>query len=503
MTASGLALTLLNPEYITRQIEVLDSKTSGIQGHLVSLTPTRPEDAPDKWEAAALKSLQQGTPEVSGLVDMAGQTYLRLMRPVVVEQACPACHYGTEDKVGYVRGGLSVSVPMAPVWAEGAPAIFANALTGGSLWLIGMIGLVVANRRSVRSKRQHQEAYASLGESEDKYRTLVEAMDDPVVVKDTAGRYIVANEAAALMHGRARAEFIGKTAAEVFGPEAAREMMENDRRVVAEGAVIESDEDHSMYEGGRIYHRRKSPLRDAAGRVVGIVSVGRDITERKRAEETLRESEERYRSLFVTAHDAIFVTDANGLYVDVNQQASALTGYSYDELLAMSISDLLAPEGRATGTRMFGELIATGRVKGEVWLQHKDGRKIDAELSTMRVGLDHFQAIVRDITGLRQLEEARARLAAIVESSHDAIVGETLEGLIVSWNPAAQQLFGYAAAEVMDLPVLLLFPPSKGEEVAGILERIGAGQKHPELRHGAPAQGRNPSRRRREHLSLR
>jgi two-component system, NtrC family, sensor kinase len=88
-----------------------------------------------------------------------------------------------------------------------------------------------------------------------------------------------------------------------------------------------------------------------------------------------------------------------------------------------------------------------------------------------------FAAFVRDMSEQKQTEEARARLAAIVQSSDDAIVGKTLDGIILSWNPAAERLFGYSSQEAVGKPMLILIPLERHTEEPAILMRIANGER--------------------------
>ncbi len=92
VTPSGRALTLINPAYMTRLVHELGRATTGTRAHITSLNPLRPENAPDEWEAQALRRFEDGAAEVSSLEVIDGAPYVRLMRPLVVEQSCLKCH---------------------------------------------------------------------------------------------------------------------------------------------------------------------------------------------------------------------------------------------------------------------------------------------------------------------------------------------------------------------------------------------------------------------------
>jgi hypothetical protein len=113
-TPAGRALTLINPAYMTRQVHELEATTHGMCGHITSLNPLRPANAPDDWERQALHAFEQGHIEVVSLEKLDDKPYLRFMRPMIVEQGCLKCHAEQGCREGDIRGGISVSVPWQP-----------------------------------------------------------------------------------------------------------------------------------------------------------------------------------------------------------------------------------------------------------------------------------------------------------------------------------------------------------------------------------------------------
>jgi|OpeIllAssembly_1097287.scaffolds.fasta_scaffold27988_2 signal transduction histidine kinase len=145
-TSSGLALTLVNPAYMTRQVNQMAEGIQGSKGHLTSLKPIRPENAPDPWETSALKAFEQGAKEISSVEEMDGGVYMRLMRPFFAEKPCLKCHAVQGYKEGDIRGGISVSIPMAPLRAIEGHQLTGISLAHGALWIIGMAGIVISRR---------------------------------------------------------------------------------------------------------------------------------------------------------------------------------------------------------------------------------------------------------------------------------------------------------------------------------------------------------------------
>ena len=160
-TTSGKALTLINPAYMTRQVQELAMKTYGAKGHITSLNPIRPENAPDPWEAQALKAFQLGKSEVSSVEKMQGADFFRLMGPLVTEGGCLKCHAAQGYKVGDIRGGISVSIPMGPLEAIKRSHLFTLYLGHGLLWVVGIfgigVGMYILNRQIASRRRAEEE----------------------------------------------------------------------------------------------------------------------------------------------------------------------------------------------------------------------------------------------------------------------------------------------------------------------------------------------------------
>jgi diguanylate cyclase (GGDEF)-like protein len=153
-TPSGRRLTLINPAYMNRQVYELAQEIGQMQGHLHSLKPLRPENVPDSWETSALKAFEQGQPEVKGIEKLDGKEVFRLMRPLITEKSCLACHAAQGYRLGDIRGGISLAVPMASLRQVQAP--MQVALVGGHalLWLLGVLGIVVAVRNLEKAHLQ-------------------------------------------------------------------------------------------------------------------------------------------------------------------------------------------------------------------------------------------------------------------------------------------------------------------------------------------------------------
>lgn len=151
VTPSRRKLTLINPAYMTRQSHELALQTTGVRGHITSLNCIRPANEPDPWEREALLAFQNGSKEQSDVMEMEGQPYLRLMRPLITESGCLKCHGAQGYKEGEIRGGISVSVPLLPFLAINHTRKVSFITFHAIMWLAGLaavsIGGLVINRQ--------------------------------------------------------------------------------------------------------------------------------------------------------------------------------------------------------------------------------------------------------------------------------------------------------------------------------------------------------------------
>ena len=215
------------------------------------------------------------------------------------------------------------------------------------------------------------------------------------------------------------------------------------------------------------------------------------VAERKRTEQSLKQSEARNAAVLRGALDCIITMDQKGRVLEFNPAAEATFAYGRDDVLGRELGELIIPPGlRDHHRRGLAHYLATGESpilnkRIEITAARATGEEFPVELTVIRDPSSDppvFTGFVRDITARKRAEEAREQLAAIVESSDDAILGKTLDGIILSWNLGAERMYGYRAGEVVGQPVSLLAPPDRADEAPSILERVkrGAGVEHHE-----------------------
>src|SRR5579859_3622521 len=203
-----------------------------------------------------------------------------------------------------------------------------------------------------------------------------------------------------------------------------------------------------------------------------------DIFARRKAQDHLQFQA----TILQNVSESLIITDLQGRIIYWNAGATSLFGYTAEEMLG-NTPGLLYPEMQEQLLLLDLKLILEGKDYIGVWKgRRKDGTPIWIDIKTtllrdtrgVAIG---FIGFAKDITERRRVEEASFRLAAIVESSNDAIIGKTKEGIITSWNSAAERIFGYTAEEAVGQPVTLLLPPDREDEFTTFMEQIAHGEE--------------------------
>ncbi len=176
-TPSGRLLTKINPAYMTRQVFELQKKRLGTQGHITSLKPINPKNAPDEWERRALTLFEKGEKEYWEKVTFRGGPAIRLMLPLVTEKACLKCHAKQGYKLGDIRGGISVFVPLKPYLLLERREIARSVMVDLFLWIAGLLLIFVGTTRvSAETKK--------LSMSEYRFRAMFENSPEPMFIFD-------------------------------------------------------------------------------------------------------------------------------------------------------------------------------------------------------------------------------------------------------------------------------------------------------------------------------
>jgi PAS domain S-box-containing protein len=299
---------------------------------------------------------------------------------------------------------------------------------GGNLrWILGKGGAVYdAAGAATRvfgvniDITERKAASESLRRTEALLTAVSETTDDAIYVKDLDSRLVMVNPATVRLVGKPLEQILGHTDAEFYDdPAIAHSILEHDRALIRHGEPQVFEETVESPSGHRIMLSSKVPWRDRDGRIIGIIGISRDITERKRAEQALADSEERYRRIVETAEEGIALHAADGTITYVNERMANMLGYSRAELVGRSSLDFV-DEGEREAVIRAREALKEGRgVHRERRLLRKDGSTLWT-LSNVTPQRDETGKVVghlamhTDITPLKEagdaLREVNARL---------------------------------------------------------------------------------------------
>ncbi len=280
---------------------------------------------------------------------------------------------------------------------------------------------------------------------------LTDNSPDAIYVKDTQSRWLMANPAVLRIVGKSSKEALGKTDLELYAdPEIGMAILKNDRQILKGKKAETFEEFADTPDGRRLFLSTKAPWFDAKGSVIGLIGISHDITEHKKAEEALRESEGRFRMLSETSPIGVGVSSADGRLLYTNPAYETMLGYDRGKLLGKKASDLyLNPDDRTSWLRAMKE---GGAVRNrEIRLKRKDGIPIWVSINTSDIFYGGQQALmgtIQDITERRQAEKLRRalaeqeklRLGAAVEQASDAVVMVNLDGTIRYVNAAFEAI---------------------------------------------------------------
>lgn len=315
---------------------------------------------------------------------------------------------------------------------------------------------------------------------------LASAMDAIIAIDETQ-HIVLFNEAAGRMFGCSVDDALGSHVERFIPPRFREEHRKHidryartgttNRRMGALGDVC------GLREDGRELPLEASISQIGSGNPKLLTVVLRDLTKKRRLEETIRKEQDFARRLLDTAHAIVLVLDTSGRIVQYNGFMRDLCGYDLEEVRGRDWFDTFVPAAdRGRLRERFLRSVQGSRTQGSVSeVTARDGstrivRWWDAELREGDGPLTGLLCIGHEITEQREAQQDAEFLAALVLSSSDAIIGRTLEGTIVTWNRAAEEILGYSSAEVVGRSVTFLFPEDRMAEHAEIMDRVRAGE---------------------------
>jgi diguanylate cyclase (GGDEF)-like protein/PAS domain S-box-containing protein len=427
VTNGGLALTLVNPAYMTRQIAEIAQQAEGVQLHITSLKPLRPANAADPWETAALQRFDAGLAEIVELIPGATPVH-RYMAPLRITKACLACHEKQGYQLGQIRGGISVTMPAAGLLA------IRDGERIRSVALHTMVFAVVAAllQLLVKRTRNHLLALESLARQQEMViderthalsetnaelereladRELASAVFDnaaeAIIITDEADRFVEVNPAFSLMTGYAASEVLGKAVSMIKSgrhpPEFYSEMWQSlSRDNRWQGEVW------NRRKNGELFFVWMSIARIAGGaQPVRYVATLTDITPRKELEDALRHQ---------AYHDPLTDLPNRALFAD-RLRVALLQAERHGRPFALCFIDLdyFKPVNDEFGHAAGDDVLVETATRLRLCVRAAD--------TVARVGGDEFAAILTEVGSREEVEEVAARIVAELARPFELKVG--------------------------------------------------------------------------------
>ncbi|NLE94589.1 MAG: PAS domain S-box protein, partial [Dehalococcoidia bacterium] len=343
-------------------------------------------------------------------------------------------------------------------------------------------GRVIALQGVIRDITERKKAERLLRESEERFRSIMASMQDVVFTLDREQRHTGVYGPWVERAGLTAEFFLGRTADDIFGSEAAQVHREANTRAL-QGEFVVYDWSAPSADGTHYYQTSLSPIRDADGNVQGLVGIGRDITPHRKVQRELELSELRYRTLFERSLDAVCLVAADGTLLEANPAYLALFGYATEDVGRVNVREhYLNPAER-------DEYVSALERDGAVIdcrtrLLRTDGTVMDCIRSSVAHRDESgrivtIQTVTRDVTewvraqdDLRRSEE---KYRALFEQSMDAVAIYAVDGTLLDANPAHLALFGLSAADIGRRNVLSVYVnPADRDEFLRRLDRDGA-----------------------------
>jgi len=324
----------------------------------------------------------------------------------------------------------------------------------------------------IATLRQRLEA------SERQFRAVFDSALDAMVVLDDEGRYLDVNAAACALYGRRREEMLGARVGDFSAPSPSRDTWSTQ-------AGTGRGDWHIVRPDGT---RREVEFAAADFETGRRFAVIRDVTERRRAEETLRAREERFRALVENSSDAVLLVAADGTVIFHSEAARRILGYESGERLGRSAFEIVHPDDLPRVRRVFGEALARPGVPFTTGF--RVARKEGGWRSVEGVATNHLEAPAigavvvnyRDVTDRNQAEEqlrgSEARLRAVLDAALDGVIGMNAGDVITYWNPRAEVIFGWKREEALGQILRDLIIPERYREAhrRGMAHFLATGQ---------------------------
>jgi len=307
--------------------------------------------------------------------------------------------------------------------------------------------------------------------ADDRYKKIFENMQEGYYESNPGGKFTFVNNAIYKIYGYTKDEVIGTGYEKYVDKDTAKLLFETFTKIYTTGQPLTIEYAAIRKDGTRIFVQNSgSLLIDETGETIGFHGLILNITERKEAEQTLKESEEKYRTILEGIEDCYYEVDIRGNFAFFNDSLCTLLGYSKDELVGMNNRQFMDQENTEKAFQTFNKVHTTGEsAKGVTWeIIRKDGAKRYVEISASSIKnpegrLVGFRGITRDITereGAKiALEESKMRFEALFENANEMIITTDYQGYILRLNKKTEEISGYSRDELIGKSILKIAYP--------------------------------------------
>jgi diguanylate cyclase (GGDEF)-like protein/PAS domain S-box-containing protein len=343
----------------------------------------------------------------------------------------------------------------------------------------GAVLRVMGTMQDVSSERRGRQLERMLA-------AFLGSTDSLIIARTLEGEMLYWNRGAERALGYTSSEMVGASCLAII-PEARRAEAGRLTRIVRAGHRVPRLQVVRRHKDGREVHLNVSvsPVRDQAGKVIGLAAIGSDVTDRVQAERRLRESDERLRAVIDSSTEAVWRTDAAGEVSGPVPAWQRYTGQRVEDALGLGWLGAVHPDERDDVTARWQASVRSGAVfESEQRVRRADGqwRHVSARGTPVRNSdgsIREWFGTLTDVTERRSAEAARSLLAAVVESSQDAIISHDFDGRILSWNRGARDVFGYRQDEIIGCDYRVLLADIDPARHDALRERILRGERIP------------------------